>query len=144
MRVEKGLAAMLLLSGSLGAGSLWAGDGKAPPWSAWDKGPATIDVSSYPPEQQDNYKLFSARCARCHTLARPINAPFTPSEMAAYVKKMQRKPGAGINGKAAQKIIDFLSFYTARKKKIAKKAGEAKEGQAAQATGSAGPGEKVD
>ncbi len=144
MRVEKGLAAMLLLSGSLGAGSLWAGDGKAPPWSAWDKGPATIDVSSYPPEQQDNYKLFSARCARCHTLARPINAPFTPSEMAAYVKKMQQKPGSGINGKAAQKIIDFLSFYTARKKKIAKKAGEAKEGQAAQATGSAGPGEKAD
>jgi hypothetical protein len=145
MRVEKSLVAMMLLAGPLGAGSLWAGDAKAPPWAAWDKGPSTIDVSSYPPEQQDNYKLFSARCARCHTLARPINAPFTPSEMAAYVKKMQRKPGSGINGKAAQKIIDFLSFnYAARKKKIAKKDGEAKKGRTAQAAGPAGSGEKAD
>ncbi len=134
MKAGKGLAAVMIISGSLGAGRLWAAGEKAPPWAAWDKGPSTINVSAYPPEQQGNYKLFASRCARCHTLARPINAPFTPSEMAAYVKKMQKKPGAGINGKVAQRIIDFLTYdYSVRKKKVAGKAGGARKGQTAQA-----------
>jgi len=42
-----------------------------------DSGPASIDVSSYPPELQDTYKnLFLVRCQRCHTASRPLNSQF--------------------------------------------------------------------
>lgn len=42
-----------------------------------DAGPASVDVSSYPPEIQDTYKnLFLVRCQRCHTASRPLNSQF--------------------------------------------------------------------
>src|SRR5437016_10719656 len=42
-----------------------------------DAGPASIDVSSYPPDIQDTYKnLFLVRCQRCHTASRPLNSQF--------------------------------------------------------------------
>lgn len=42
-----------------------------------DFGPATIDVSSYPPEIQDTYNnLFLMRCSRCHQPSRPLNSQF--------------------------------------------------------------------
>jgi len=42
-----------------------------------DAGPATIDVSSYPPEIQDTYKnLFLVKCSRCHQTSRPLNSQF--------------------------------------------------------------------
>ena len=33
-----------------------------------------LDVSQYPQDIQDAYKVFAVRCSRCHTLARPLNA----------------------------------------------------------------------
>src|SRR5882762_8907395 len=42
-----------------------------------DAGPASIDVSSYPPELQDTYKnIFLVRCSRCHQPSRPLNSQF--------------------------------------------------------------------
>ncbi len=41
-----------------------------------DKGPAEIDVSKYPAEQQSNYNTFAKKCSKCHTLARAINSPY--------------------------------------------------------------------
>jgi hypothetical protein len=42
-----------------------------------DSGPASIDVSSYPPEIQDTYKnIFLVRCQRCHQASRPLNSQF--------------------------------------------------------------------
>ena len=49
-----------------------------------DKGTDTINVSSYPKEQQENYKIFSEKCSKCHTLARPINSDYAlPEEWTA-------------------------------------------------------------
>ncbi len=75
-----------------------------------DKGPATINVSSYPAEQQKGYKLFSDKCAKCHTLARPINTTMTDPEWARYVKRMMHKPNSGINDTQGKEIYEFLSF----------------------------------
>lgn len=75
-----------------------------------DKGPATINVSSYPPEQQKNYKLFADKCAKCHTLARPINTTMTDPEWARYVKRMMHKPNSGISDGQGKAIYEFLSF----------------------------------
>jgi len=81
---------VLFLSGS----TLWAADAPdtagatyeaqkatalANPY-ANDLGPATIDVSSYPPDLQATYKKYlqtpNFACQRCHTASRPLNSQF--------------------------------------------------------------------
>lgn len=84
----------------------------------FDDGPDTIAVSTYPVEQQGNYKIFARKCSKCHTLARAINSPYAlPEEWDAYVKKMQKKKRSGLDAKSAKKIIAFLEFDSAVRKK---------------------------
>lgn len=75
-----------------------------------DKGPNFIDVSEYPPKMQSLYELFTRKCSRCHTVARPINSTFTPEEWRKYVHKMRQKPGSGLTLKTAGQIIEFLIY----------------------------------
>lgn len=75
-----------------------------------DKGPNFIDVSAYPQEMQEAYKVFERKCSRCHTLARPINSDFESEEWRTYVYKMMRKPGSGLTPKTAEPIIEFLIY----------------------------------
>jgi hypothetical protein len=75
-----------------------------------DKGPNYIDVSKYPQEMQTLYDLFTRKCSRCHTVARPINSTFTPEEWRKYVQKMMRKPGSGLTPKTAEQITKFLIY----------------------------------
>lgn len=86
--------------------------------AAYDKGPATIDVSKYPPEMQEDYKLFSKKCTHCHTLARPINSEFAlPDEWSRYVKRMMHKPDSQISADEAKKIYEFLVYDSKIRKK---------------------------
>ncbi len=91
----------------------------------FDTGPDTIDVSVYPEEMQDIYKnVFTKKCSKCHTISRPINAPYAlPAEWKKYIKKMMKKPGSAINPIAAKKIYKFLVYDSSIRKKdsIAKK-----------------------
>ena len=82
-----------------------------------DKGTNFIDVSAYPSEMQENYKLFEQKCSRCHTLARPINSEFTGEAWRKYVYKMMRKPGSGLTPKTAEPIIQFLIYDSQTRKK---------------------------
>jgi hypothetical protein len=75
-----------------------------------DKGPNKIDVSSYPAEQQKAYKVFSDKCAKCHTIARPINTSMTKPEWERYVKRMMHKPGSGISDSQGKTIFEFLAY----------------------------------
>ena len=75
-----------------------------------DRGLNFIDVSAYPSEMQENYKLFERKCSRCHTLARPINSEFTGEAWRKYVYKMMRKPGSGLTPKTTEPIIKFLIY----------------------------------
>ncbi len=75
-----------------------------------DKGPATINVSSYPPEQQKAYKLFESKCAKCHTIARPINTTMSRDEWERYVKRMMHKPSSGISDVQGKAIFEFLAY----------------------------------
>ena len=75
-----------------------------------DKGPNFINVSAYPSEMQENYKLFEQKCGRCHTLARAINSKFIGEEWRRYVYKMMRKPGSGLTPNTAEPIIQFLIY----------------------------------
>ena len=82
-----------------------------------DNGSNFIDVSNYPSEMQERYKLFARKCSRCHTLARPVNSDFFGEVWRKYVYKMMKKPGAGLTPKVADKIIEFLIYDSQARKK---------------------------
>jgi hypothetical protein len=84
-----------------------------------DLGPAWVDVSSYPPEQQLAYTLFSQKCSKCHTLARPINSSMRGDDWNAYVNRMSRKPGSGINPNDGETILGFLIYDSKRRARAA-------------------------
>ena len=87
---------------------------------AFEKGPATIDISKYPAALKDNYDLFSQKCTQCHKLSRPINSDYClPSEWSRYVKRMMRKPGSGISSSEAKSIYEFLAYDSSVRKKAA-------------------------
>ncbi|MBI3181593.1 MAG: hypothetical protein HYZ28_05580 [Myxococcales bacterium] len=94
-------------------GALWAQLLAADP-DPRDVGPDRVDVSSYPPEYRERYQVFSVRCSKCHTLARPINARIRGDEWKRYIKKMIRRPGSGINEESGQQIYEFLKYYSTR------------------------------
>ena len=83
-----------------------------------DKGPDKLDVSAYPAAQQANYKLFTSKCSKCHTIARPLNTLMTKAEWERYVKRMMHKPNSGISDSQGKQIFDFLVLdQTERKDK---------------------------
>ena len=81
-----------------------------------DKGPDKIDVSSYPANMQSAYKLFSGKCSKCHTIARPINTTMTREEWERYVKRMMHKPNSGISEKDGKQIFDFIMYDETERK----------------------------
>jgi hypothetical protein len=72
----------------------------------------SVDVSKYPPEIQESYRVFAVRCSRCHTLARPLNARIAdPQHWVRYVNRMRLQPGSGIDAANAKIILRFLLYY---------------------------------
>src|SRR5476649_25293 len=66
--------------------------------AAFDKGPATIDVSTYLPEMQNAYLVFTKKCSACHTVARAINSDFVlEGEWEADVHEMATRAGKAIS-----------------------------------------------
>ena len=76
-----------------------------------DNGPGNIDVSGFPDQQKKNYEMYSAKCSKCHPLARSVNARFSPQDWKRYMKRMIRRPNSGINEEQAAGIYDFLKYY---------------------------------
>jgi len=103
----------LVLAGSALVALLAAAEPADKP-DARDFGPDRIDVSKYPAEQQNQYATYSAKCAKCHPLARSVNARFNASEWKRYMKRMIRRPNSGINEEQAAKIYDFLKYHSAQ------------------------------
>lgn len=85
---------------------------------AYDKGPAKIDVSKYPPDMKDRYKVFIAKCGKCHTPARAINCEFVlDDEWERYVKRMMNKSGTFISADEGKAIYEFLVYDSKTRKK---------------------------
>ncbi|MDE2313674.1 MAG: hypothetical protein KGL04_05835 [Elusimicrobia bacterium] len=107
-----------------------------------DFGPAAIDVSSYPKQYQETYKVFLQKCSVCHTIARPINSQFLemseaeqaqmkktqpelfkdpkileidPHIWSRYVHRMMDKPGCPV-GKDGKRIWQFLVYDSIARK----------------------------
>ena len=96
---------------------------------AYDKGPAKIDVSKYPADMKANYKVFAEKCAKCHTIARPINCEFAlEDEWERYIKRMMNKAGPSIiSANDGKRIFDFL-VYDSKTRKTALYDKKTKEG----------------
>jgi cytochrome c5 len=85
---------------------------------AYDKGPSKIDVSKYTPEMKTKYKIFSEKCAKCHTIARAINCEFAlDDEWERYVKRMMNKGGTLITAAEGKQIFEFLVYDSKIRKK---------------------------
>ncbi len=97
----------------------------------YDKGPAKIDVSKYPPDMQKRYALFTKKCSQCHTIARPVNCDFAlEEEWDRYIHRMMRKAGpSAISPDDGKQIFEFLVYDSKTRKKAMydKKTAEAKE-----------------
>jgi hypothetical protein len=84
----------------------------------FEKGPATINVSTYPAAAQQDYAVFAQKCSQCHKLSRPINSDFAlPDEWSRYVHRMMSKPGSGVDSSSGLKIYDFLVYDSSVRKK---------------------------
>jgi cytochrome c5 len=81
-----------------------------------DKGPDKIDIGAYPAPQQAAYKVFSTKCSKCHTIARPINTMMKRDEWERYVKRMMHKPNSGISDAQGKQIFEFLVFDETERK----------------------------
>ncbi len=76
-----------------------------------DNGAGSIDVSGWPQGIRKNYDMYAVKCAKCHPLARSVNARFTAQHWKRYMKRMIRRPNSGINEEQAAKIYEFLKYY---------------------------------
>ncbi len=99
--------------------------GPAAPGFYYDLGPSSIDVSSYPKEQRENYKAFIAVCTACHGAARALNSPYTGEAVwKRYLERMRVKMeslGIALSGDDEKRIRDFL-VYDSKLRKLDRKA----------------------
>jgi hypothetical protein len=90
-----------------------------------DLGPDAVDVSGYPPEHRRGYEAYARLCARCHTLARSINAPYVDRTWwEFYLASMRMRAhfhGEPLAKKDLRAVLDFLE-YDSRERKIARAA----------------------
>ena len=82
-----------------------------------DAGPKVIDVSKYPPEQRQAYKLFQTKCSSCHAVARGVNTEMVlPADWERYVKRMMHKPNSGITSEEGKTLYRFMVYDAAARK----------------------------
>ncbi|MGF1512008.1 MAG: hypothetical protein ACFB9M_21155 [Myxococcota bacterium] len=78
-------------------------------------GLSPTQVTELPEDIRVAYELFSIRCSRCHTLARPLNSGITdPRHWRIYVARMKQMPGSGISRRDADRILQFLDYHSAQ------------------------------
>ncbi|OGR81818.1 MAG: hypothetical protein A2902_06895 [Elusimicrobia bacterium RIFCSPLOWO2_01_FULL_64_13] len=96
-----------------------------------DLGPATVDVSAYPREVQDGYRVFLAVCSSCHSTARPLNSSLTSAfDWKRFVQRMHVKVedrGYHLEKPDMKKILDFLVYDAAARKVKGRKDFEARQ-----------------
>ena len=106
MRAAFGRPAVIILAALVLAVAAWAAGLSLPQ----DRGPATLDVSSYPPKIQAGYRLVVAKCGQCHTLARVFNTTASPQFWAHYLGGLQSEGKTTLSNDEAVQVYDFLIY----------------------------------
>jgi hypothetical protein len=74
-------------------------------------------------DAREDYRVFAARCSKCHSLARPLNSGIDDDEYwKLYVARMRRQPASGISPEDAVAILRFLHLFSVEERR--RKAGE--------------------
>lgn len=85
-----------------------------------DLGPDEIDLSSYPAARKREYEVYARVCARCHTLARSVNAPYVDrSWWEFYLASMRVRShfhGEPLSAEETRAVLDFLEYDATRRK----------------------------
>ena len=78
-----------------------------------------LDPSKMPDNIRADYDLFSKKCSKCHSVARPLSANITDDEQwTLYVNRMRRQPASGISPQDQEGILRFLRYYAAELRRI--------------------------
>lgn len=87
---------------------LFAGNG----WGQFTQGKASkIDVSGYPADIQNDYKVYTTRCATCHELGGATRKlKVAPAQQEFWVRKMRSMPSVNVKEQDAKRILAFLSY----------------------------------
>ena len=105
-----------LSAGCLTATTLWSAGHSSSLVLPQDAGPDKLDVSIYPSNIQDDYKVFQHQCSKCHTLARALNTSMPPAFWSSYMGNVLRKPEFGITNAEATQIYEFLAYDQTQRK----------------------------
>ena len=74
------------------------------------------DPSTMPDEVRSDYVLFTLRCSKCHSLARPLQSGITDDVFwTEYVERMRLQPASGISPDDATHILRFLHYFSSGK-----------------------------
>lgn len=77
------------------------------------RGPATAPaMSRLPAARRPQYEVFARKCSRCHDLERALSANFSAGEWETYLRRKNRRAGAGITAQQSREIAAFLRYWT--------------------------------
>jgi hypothetical protein len=98
------VALTLLAMGAASSCGSWVHDG--------------LDPTTMPPEVRPDYALFTQRCSKCHSLARPLTSGIADDAFwADYVDRMRRQPASGISEEDTVGILRFLHHFSVEEKR---------------------------
>lgn len=74
-----------------------------------------VNVSTYPPEIQHGYRVFTDKCSECHDLSTSLMGDRSPAGWTQEVHRMQYMASSHINDRQSDEIVRFLAYYAAHK-----------------------------
>jgi mono/diheme cytochrome c family protein len=81
-------------------------------------GPAPSEADAPPPleqrlplEQRARYETFAQKCGRCHGPEKALDAGLSAAEWDDYLKKKNKRSGAGISDRQLEEIAAFLRYW---------------------------------
>ena len=87
-----------------------------------------VDVSSYPADIQNDYKVFATKCSECHSLTSSLKLSRSSEGWTEEVHRMQAMASSHINDREADAIVKFLTYDEAHRKAAAREAASASAG----------------
>lgn len=75
----------------------------------------SVNVSTYPADIQQGYRVFDNKCSECHDLKASLAQSRSPAGWAAEVRRMQDMASSHIDSREADEIARFLSYYDSHK-----------------------------
>jgi len=87
-----------------------------------------VDVSSYPVDIQNGYKVFATKCSECHSLTSSLKQSRSSEGWTEEVHRMQAMASSHINNSEADLITKFLVYDEAHRKAAARETASAAAG----------------